>query len=145
MAARKGPMRTRGMEGSSKEYQAPAGQTQDEQAEHQMPSGGTTAGVGGMSLVAMSAPMGGMPGGGMGEPAVGTTEMPSGGMEKSAGAGSGMPTGGMRDPGSGPERFRPDNLPPGAEPPAAFEPGVVEVEFRDDARPQLFSGSRGTF
>lgn len=76
MAARKGPMRTRGMEGSSKEYQAPAGQTQDEQAEHQMPGGGLTAGVGGMSLVAMSAPMGGMPGGGMGEPAAGAAEMP---------------------------------------------------------------------
>ena len=34
-------------------------------------------------------------------------------------------------------RFRPTNLPPGAVPPAAFEPGVVEVEFREGVRPRI--------
>ena len=35
------------------------------------------------------------------------------------------------------DRFPPANLPAGAAPPAAFEPGVVEVEFRDEVRPQV--------
>lgn len=34
-------------------------------------------------------------------------------------------------------RFPPPDLPPGTNPPATFEPGVVEVELRDDVRLQI--------
>ena len=44
---------------------------------------------------------------------------------------------------SGVDRFRPTNLPSGAVPPAVFEPGVVEVEFREGVRPQIIPATAG--
>lgn len=38
---------------------------------------------------------------------------------------------------SGVDRFRPADLPPGMLPPLEFEPGIVEVEFREGVRPQI--------
>ena len=43
-------------------------------------------------------------------------------------------------------RFGPVNLPPGARPPEAWEPGVVEVQFRDEVAAEVTSCAerRGT-
>ncbi|MEO1091011.1 MAG: S8 family serine peptidase, partial [Pseudomonadota bacterium] len=68
-------------------------------------------------------------------------DMPVGTMGEGSGDGVVMPEGTMgevdADPGTGPERFCPNDVPPGETPPAVFEPGIVEVEFCDTVRPSV--------
>ena len=84
-----------------------------------------------------------MPSGSMEEPTAAYGEMPSGSMEEASARTGGMPTGGMVNDESGPNRFGPTNLPPGSLPSAVFEPGVVEIEFRDEVRPQIIPTTSG--
>ena len=47
------------------------------------------------------------------------------------------PAGGLSDSNSDTRRFRPTNLPSDVIPPALYEPGMVEVEFREGVRPKI--------
>jgi hypothetical protein len=51
--------------------------------------------------------------------------------------------GNMGDGEAGADRFRPTHLPPDVVPPAAFEPGVVEVEFAEGVRPTIAARTTG--
>jgi hypothetical protein len=86
-----------------------------------------------------------MPAGSMGEPEAISTEMPSGGMAEPAATAADMPKGGMGEgeAGAGADRFPPSDLPFGTAPPATFEPGVVEVEFREGVKPQINPAKEG--
>ena len=64
--------------------------------------------------------------------------MPSGSMEgRQASTHDDMPGSQMDAGDAGSPRFGPENLPPGARPAAAWEPGVVEVQFRDDVAAEV--------
>jgi subtilisin family serine protease len=56
---------------------------------------------------------------------------------RTAAAQSQMHPPGMHDGEAALPRFRPSNLPPGTPAPAVFEPGVVEVQFREGLRPAV--------
>jgi hypothetical protein len=88
-------------------------------------------------------PAGDMPAGAMEDSAVTAAEMPAGSMGGSAETPGEMPVGGMGDDELGTDRFRPANLPPDSAPQPAFEPGVVEVEFREGVRPQVLEAIEG--
>ena len=71
-------------------------------------------------------------------------QMPSGVMEPGAGPARGeMPGSDMEAGDEGAPRFGPENLPPGGRPAAAWEPGVVEVEFRENVAPEVLAPSDG--
>ena len=64
-------------------------------------------------------------------------QMPSGSMETNPARGSsGMPESQMEGDAGAP-RFISDTVQPGDRPPAAWEPGVVEVQFRDDVAAEI--------
>src|SRR5687767_9668412 len=67
-------------------------------------------------------------------------QMPSGSMEASSMNAGEMP-GSQMEGDEGAPRFVSDSLPPGSRPPAAWEPGVVEVQFRDDVAAQVTRAS----
>jgi subtilisin family serine protease len=54
-----------------------------------------------------------------------------------------MPAGAMEESEDGMPRFRPPDLPPGSVPPPSWEPGVVEVEFKEGVRPEITAESEG--
>ena len=135
MAAKstKGPMGTKGMEEPIQGAQMPTGGGMGSmEGSVPAPEMGEAASAGGD-----------MPAGSMGEPETTAGEMPTGSMAEPAASAGGMPTGGMDRGEPDADRFRPTNLPPGTVPPAAFEPGVVEVEFRDGVRPQIIPATAG--
>lgn len=63
---------------------------------------------------------------------------PTGGMVSSRGQ---MHPRDMRDQESGMSRFVPAGMPPGSRPPASFEPGIVEVLFREGVQPDVTATS----
>lgn len=139
-------MGSKGMEEPTPGAQMPAGEIKEEVGMSEMTMGGMETTVGTMPAPEMgesAAPEGEMPAGSMEEPAATAGEMPAGDMGEPAATSEEMPLGGMGDVESGADRFRPTNLPPGSVPPAVFEPGVVEVEFREGIRPQITPATTG--
>jgi len=142
----KGPTGAKGMEEPMQGAQMPTGEIEEEAVGSEISAGGMGSTAGNMPALGMgesTSARGEMPAGSMGEPAAAATEMPAAGMAEPAATTGVMPTGGMEKDELGVDRFRPTNLPPGAVPPAAFEPGVVEVEFREGVRPQIIPATTG--
>jgi Subtilase family len=71
-----------------------------------------------------------------------TTGMPAG-HGGTATAQAQMRPPGMHDGGAALPRFRPSNSPPGTPVPAVFEPGIIEVQFREGLRPEVTSAGSG--
>ena len=119
----KDPKGVKGMGEPAQESQMPTGEIEEQPVASEMPSGS------------------------MGEPEA-TDEMPSGSMEEPASATDEMPVAGTESMESMEkevevDRFPPTNLPPGTVPSPAFEPGIVEVEFREGVRPQIAPATTG--
>ncbi len=141
----KNPMGSKGIEEPSPGAEMPAGEMKEE-AVSETPMRGMEPETGtmpesGMGESAQTEEE--MPAGSMEEAMATAGEMPAGGMEEPAAGPQEMPLGGMGDAESGTDRFRPTNLPPGTVPPTVFEPGVVEVEFREGVRPQIVPAGAG--
>lgn len=84
-----------------------------------------------------------MPIGTMQETPAPDAAMATASMAEPAGNISAMPSGSMSGGKSDAGRFGPDNLPPGTVPPAEFEPGIVEVEFREGVQPRIMQVAAG--
>ena len=84
-----------------------------------------------------------MPVGRMGGASAAASDMPAATMAEPAQNPGGMPPGGMETGDGGIGRFPPSNPPPDGLPVAAFEPGVVEVEFRQGLQPRIMAPRGG--
>jgi hypothetical protein len=127
-------------EKTTTEAKMPAGKMEETPSGGSMPMGKMeeTPSEGSMPVGKMPAATGNeMPVGSMKEPTTTATEMPAAKIRESEKTRNGMPTGNMEETNPDTNRFRPANIPPGEIPPTTFEPGVVEVEFREGVRPNI--------
>jgi len=140
------PKGVKGMEEPVQGAEMPSGKIEEHEVSSETPA--TGKGLAGETMPAPgmgeSGTSGGeMPAGEMAEPETTAADMPEAGMAEPAASTRVMPTGGMGGCDSAVDRFPSANLPPGGTLPGGFEPGIVEVEFREGVKPQISAGTTG--